>query len=102
MFPESPLKQVCGRHHRLFNTINSKQSEPVFVWDKYSSFSFTKLQQYACLMLRLLRKHKHFRGPTAQITDQAELANVKDKLLLLAQSELFPVEFKQLQSGIPV
>ena len=53
-------------------------------------------------MLRLLRKHTHFRGPTAQITDQAELANVKDKSLLLAQSELFTVELKQLQSGIPV
>ena len=45
-------------------------------------------------------KYKHFRGPTTRITEPAELAYAKDKLKLLARSELFPVEFKQLQSGI--
>ena len=53
-------------------------------------------------MLSLSPKLKHFRVPIAQLTDSAELAIAKDKLLLLAQSELFSVEFKQLQSGIPV
>ena len=48
-------------------------------------------------MLRLLLKHKHFRGPT----DPFELAIEKDKLLFLAQSELLPVEIKQLKSGRP-
>ena len=53
-------------------------------------------------MLRLLPKHKHFLGPTRQITDPAELAIAKDKLLFLAQFELFRGEFKQLQSRILV
>ena len=77
-----------------------KWSEPVFFWEKYSSL--TKLQQCICFMLSLLPKHKHFSGPTAQIINSAVLAIAKDKLLLLANSETFPVEFKQLQSGIPV
>ena len=53
-------------------------------------------------MLSLWPKHKPFCGPTAQITDPADLAIAEDKLLFLAQSELFPVEFKHLQSGIPL
>ena len=53
-------------------------------------------------MLRLLPKHKHFLRPTAEITDAVELAIAKDKSLLLVQSELLPVEFNQLQSGIPL
>ena len=47
-------------------------------------------------------KQKHIRGLNAQITDPAELAIAKDKLLLLAQSESVPVEFKEHQSGITV
>ena len=79
--------------HAFTSTL--KQSEPLFVWEMYNSF--TKLQQYVCFMLRLLLKHKHFRGPT----DPFELAIEKDKLLFLAQSELLPVEIKQLKSGRP-
>ena len=53
-------------------------------------------------MFWLLAEHKHFRGPLAQITDPIELAIGKDKLLLLAQPKSIPLEFTQLQSGIPV
>ena len=53
-------------------------------------------------MSRFLPLHKHFDGSTAQITDRAETAIVEDKLLHQPQSEMFPVEFKELQSGIPV
>ena len=53
-------------------------------------------------MLTFLPKHKHFRGPTAQLTDTAEVTKAKDKLLVLTQFELSPVELKQLQSGIRV
>ena len=53
-------------------------------------------------MLRFLPRHKHFHGPTAQITDPPELAIAKDKLLLSAQSEWFPADVKQLQSGVSV
>ena len=93
------MKSVDGTIEKSTHalTSTSKQSEPVFVWEKYSSF--TILHWYVCFMLRLLPKHKDFCGPTAQITDPAELAIAKDKLLLLAQSDLFSVAFKQLQSG---
>ena len=66
-----------------------KQSELVIVWEKKSSF--IKLQRYVCFMLRLLPKHKHLRGPTAQKTDPSELAIAKDESLLLAQPKLFLV-----------
>ena len=84
--------------HVLTSTL--KRSEIVFVCEKYSSF--TKLQRYFCFMLSLLPKHKHFRGPTAQITDPAELAIAKDELFPFAQSGMFPVVFKHFHPGIPI
>ena len=53
-------------------------------------------------MLMLLPKLRPFRVLTAQKTDPAKLAFAKDKLLLLAQSGLFSVEFNEFQSGIHV
>ena len=97
---------LCGRQQRRHQTQfsncsleNLKQSETKFV---RKNIVFYETAAIFCFMLSLFPKLKHFRGPIAQLTDSAELAIAKDKLLLLAQSELFSVEFKQLQSRIPV
>ena len=79
-------------------TSTSKLSNSGFVRENHSNL--TKLQRNVCFRSRLWLKHKHFCGPTAQITDPAELTIAKDKLLLLTQSEFFPVEFIQQQSRV--
>ena len=53
------------------------------------------------LYVEVIAEPQALREQNSHVTDPAELVIAKKKSIL-AQSEMFPVEFKQLQSGIPI
>ena len=72
----------------------SKCVEPFIIWTNYSSYTNTKL---VCTVAYMLRVNPKFRGSVRTSTiDPGEFLRAEAKLLLLAQSEMFPKEQKAL------
>ena len=75
-------------------TSNQQQTQVVFGWTKYSSFS--EIVRLTAYILRLLPRHRHFRSRDLKITDSIEINLAEEKVLLLSQRESFRDELKCL------
>ena len=61
-------------------TSNQQQTQVVFDWTKYSSFS--KIVRITAYILRLLPRHRHFRSGDMKITDSIEITFAEENVLL--------------------
>ena len=77
----------------------SKTTDPVFVWKNFNSFP--KLQKIAAFKLRL-SPHCRQNCNASSITKPSELELANQKLVVLAQSELFNVEVNALHKNSPL
>ena len=75
-------------------TSNQQQTQVVFDWTKYSSYS--KIVRITAYILRLLPRHRRFRSRDLKITDSVEISLAEEKVLLLSKRESFRDELKCL------